>query len=100
MFVLQNLTIQENAPGLDGQEYRLRCEVLCSLIPKNKSIPALEIPFLFYNGRTPVDDYTFVLMIAHILCQLKTEFLLPRMTFVHHQCKLIYLRIAFLHTEI
>lgn len=47
--VLNNLTIQENAPGLDGQEYRLRCEVLCSLIPKNKSIPALEIPFLFYN---------------------------------------------------
>eukprot|EP00105_Crassostrea_gigas_P014848 XP_011431662.1 PREDICTED: structural maintenance of chromosomes flexible hinge domain-containing protein 1 [Crassostrea gigas] len=47
--VLNNLTIQENAPGLDCQEYRLRCEVLCSLIPKNKSIPALEIPFLFYN---------------------------------------------------
>ncbi|XP_062594603.1 structural maintenance of chromosomes flexible hinge domain-containing protein 1-like [Saccostrea cucullata] len=46
---LNNLTIQENAPGQDGQEYLLRCNVVCSLIPRNKSIPPLEIPFLFYN---------------------------------------------------
>ncbi|XP_055997294.1 structural maintenance of chromosomes flexible hinge domain-containing protein 1-like isoform X2 [Ostrea edulis] len=46
---LNNLILQENAPGQDGQEYQLRCEVQCSLVPRNKAIPPLEIPFLFYN---------------------------------------------------
>ncbi|XP_060084908.1 structural maintenance of chromosomes flexible hinge domain-containing protein 1-like [Ylistrum balloti] len=47
--VLSNLTLAENSAGKDGYEYFLRCVVECDLIPRNKSIPALDIPFLFYN---------------------------------------------------
>nr|KAI8727589.1 structural maintenance of chromosomes flexible hinge domain-containing protein 1-like; partial [Biomphalaria glabrata] len=46
---LQNLILQENASGKDGFEYTLSCTVQCELIPKNKPVPPLDIPFLFYN---------------------------------------------------
>ena len=49
-FVLQNLSIQENSPGKDGQGYMIRCTVECSSVPKKSGIPPLDIPFLFYNG--------------------------------------------------
>ncbi|XP_025090642.1 structural maintenance of chromosomes flexible hinge domain-containing protein 1-like isoform X1 [Pomacea canaliculata] len=46
---LQNVTIQENSPGKDGMEYSIHCTVSCSAIPRNRSIPVYNIPFLFYN---------------------------------------------------
>ncbi|XP_071103421.1 structural maintenance of chromosomes flexible hinge domain-containing protein 1-like isoform X1 [Haliotis cracherodii] len=46
---LQNLMLQENTPGKDGLEYVLKCHVSCDIIPRNRSIPHYEIPFLFYN---------------------------------------------------
>ncbi|KAL3892332.1 hypothetical protein ACJMK2_004548 [Sinanodonta woodiana] len=46
---LQNLTLQESCPGVDGQEYILRCTVICNNIPKTKAVPPYEISFLFYN---------------------------------------------------
>ncbi|XP_059139967.1 structural maintenance of chromosomes flexible hinge domain-containing protein 1-like [Physella acuta] len=46
---LQNLTLQENTSGKDGFEYHLHCTVVCDMIPKNKPLPPLDIPFLFYN---------------------------------------------------
>ncbi|KAH9491932.1 Structural maintenance of chromosomes flexible hinge domain-containing protein 1 [Bulinus truncatus] len=49
---LQNLVLQESTSGKDGFEYLLRCTVQCELIPKNRPVPALDIPFLFYNGKT------------------------------------------------
>ncbi|BFZ21319.1 hypothetical protein BsWGS_24357 [Bradybaena similaris] len=47
--LLQNLTLQESSPGKDGFEYQLRCTVTCDMIPKNKTLAPLDIPFLFYN---------------------------------------------------
>ncbi|CAL1539296.1 unnamed protein product [Lymnaea stagnalis] len=46
---LQNLTLQESTCGKDGFEYVLKCTVICDMIPKNKPLPPLDIPFLFYN---------------------------------------------------
>ncbi|KAK3088610.1 hypothetical protein FSP39_021256 [Pinctada imbricata] len=46
---LTNLTLQENAQGKDGQEYRLHCSLACPQIAKNQALPPLIIPFLFYN---------------------------------------------------
>ena len=50
IYLLQNITIQENSPGKDGAEYMLNCYVKCNSIPKNVNIPPLTVPFLFYNG--------------------------------------------------
>ncbi|XP_041360659.1 structural maintenance of chromosomes flexible hinge domain-containing protein 1-like [Gigantopelta aegis] len=47
--LLQNLMLQENTHGKDGLEYTLRCQVTCSVIPKNRAVAPLNIPFLFYN---------------------------------------------------
>jgi hypothetical protein len=46
--LVQNLMIQENSPGKDGQEYRLR---FTAEIPDNRNIviPPYELSFLFYN---------------------------------------------------
>lgn len=48
----QNLTLQENTVGKDGLEYHLSCTVMCDMIPKNKPLKPLILPFLFYNGKT------------------------------------------------
>ncbi|KAL5015375.1 hypothetical protein ScPMuIL_009645 [Solemya velum] len=46
---IQNLLLQESTPGKDGQEYTLRCELHCDIIPRNKVIDPFDIPFLFFN---------------------------------------------------
>ena len=45
-FSLQNLTIEETSPGVDGQQYTLR---FIADIP-DIEIPSFDLPFLFYNG--------------------------------------------------
>uniref|UniRef100_T1ITP1 SMC hinge domain-containing protein n=1 Tax=Strigamia maritima TaxID=126957 RepID=T1ITP1_STRMM len=47
--VVQNLIIEENAAGMDGQEYILQCTVHIPNLPRNQSIPPCNISFLFYN---------------------------------------------------
>ena len=49
--VFQNLMIQENTAGKDGQEYILRCTLVSNDIPRNRTIPPFDLPFLFYNGK-------------------------------------------------
>ncbi|XP_074656148.1 structural maintenance of chromosomes flexible hinge domain-containing protein 1-like [Tubulanus polymorphus] len=46
---ISSLTIQENSPGVDGQEFTLELKVVSNDIPKNQSVPPYTIPFLFYN---------------------------------------------------
>lgn len=46
---LQNIMIEENSPGLDGQEYYLKCTVHSSGLPKSHTIPSYNIPFIFCN---------------------------------------------------
>ena len=50
--MLQNVVLEENTTGRDGQEYVLHCSVESPALQRLGG-PALtyDIPFLFYNGR-------------------------------------------------
>lgn len=46
---LQNVSLQENTPGKDGQEYLLECKITSQGIPETKCVEPLQIRFLFTN---------------------------------------------------
>ena len=51
--VFQNVVLEENTTGRDGQEYVLHCSVESAALQRLGG-PALtyDIPFLFYNGQS------------------------------------------------
>ena len=46
---VQTLSIEQNTPGKDGQEYVLSFTV--NISGRRHNIPAFTLPFLFYNGK-------------------------------------------------
>ena len=62
---VQNLLIQENTAGKDGQEYLLNFE---TQIPANASphpIPPFTLAFLFYNGESLLQIFFFYFELFH-----------------------------------
>ena len=53
VLVFQNVVLEENTTGRDGQEYVLHCSVESPALQRLGG-PALtyDIPFLFYNGQS------------------------------------------------
>ena len=53
--VVQNLSIQENTQGKDGQEYVL--SFTAHLNGRRQTIPPFNLPFLFYNGKFNLSEF-------------------------------------------
>ena len=53
VFPFQNIVLEENTMGRDGQEYVLRCSIDGPTLKLLGSTAVLsyDIPFLFYNGQ-------------------------------------------------
>lgn len=67
---VQNISIQQNTAGKDGQEYILSFSVRIS--GQQLDIPPFNLPFLFYNGEPLKHNYRqiFVQFLVVVLCLL------------------------------
>ncbi|CAH1248010.1 SMCHD1 [Branchiostoma lanceolatum] len=48
--LVQNVTMQQNSPGRDGQQYFLQCRPKSLQLSRTNPIPAFNLSFMFYNN--------------------------------------------------